>query len=71
MEAIQDKYYIFGKYQDKSPCGKYSIDEETWFQFVQSRTNPKWEVGEHFIIYVILSYHGIHNLYVYDVLTGK
>ena len=64
-------HYIYGKYKNKSPCGKYFIDEETWSQFVQSRTDPKWEVGEHFIIYVILSYHGIHNLYMYDVLIGK
>jgi len=37
MEAIQDNlttHYIFGKYKDKSPSGKYSIDEETWSQFV-------------------------------------
>jgi len=57
-------HYIFGKYKDKSPRGKYSIDEETWSQFVKSRTDPKWEVGEHFIIYVIKSYNGFHNLCV-------
>ena len=55
-------HYIFGKYKDKSPCGKYSLDEETWSQFVQSQTDPSWQVCEHFIIYVIKSYHEIHNL---------
>jgi len=34
-------HYICAQYKDKSPCGKYSIDKETWSQFVQSWTNPK------------------------------
>ncbi|KAK7342197.1 hypothetical protein VNO80_25141 [Phaseolus coccineus] len=35
-------HYIFDKYEDKSLCGKYSIDEETWSQFVQSQTDLSW-----------------------------
>jgi len=57
-------HYVFFKYKDKYPYGKYSVDEETWSQIVQSRTDLKWEVTEHFTIYVIKSYHGIHNLCV-------
>jgi len=33
--------------------------------FVQIRANPSWEVGEHFIIYVIKYYHGIHLCMMY------
>jgi len=28
-------HYILDKYKDKSPCGKYCVNEETWCQFVQ------------------------------------
>ncbi|KAK7366990.1 hypothetical protein VNO80_08995 [Phaseolus coccineus] len=35
--------YVFGRYKDKSPCVAYAIDEETWSQFVKTRTDPKWE----------------------------
>jgi len=31
------KWYIFGHLKGKSPYEKYTSDEETWTQFVQSR----------------------------------
>ena len=27
-----------------TPCQRYGIDDETWKQFVRSRTGPQWEV---------------------------
>jgi len=38
------KWYIFGHLKGKSPCEKYTIDEETWTQFFQSREDPSWQV---------------------------
>ncbi|KAG5061452.1 hypothetical protein JHK87_002481 [Glycine soja] len=36
--------YIYGKYQDKSPCDKYAfLEEETWQRFVQSRLDPAFQ----------------------------
>ncbi|KAK7382170.1 hypothetical protein VNO80_00909 [Phaseolus coccineus] len=35
--------YVFGRYKDKSPCLAYPIDEETWLEFVKTRTDPKWQ----------------------------
>jgi len=37
-------WYVFGKYKGKSPCEKYSLDEDTRRQFVQSREDESWKV---------------------------
>jgi len=44
FKATLTSLYVYGKYQGKSPCQKYGIDEETWAQFVQSREDPSWQV---------------------------
>jgi len=48
FKATLTSLYVYGKYQGKSPCQKYGIDEETWAQFVQSREDPSWQVCFHF-----------------------
>ena len=46
-------HYVFDRYKERSPCVSYPIDQETWSEFVKTRTHLEWQVGQYFIICVI------------------
>ena len=43
FKTFLTREYVFGKFQDESPCLKYQISEEDWLQFCASRMDPSWQ----------------------------